>query len=68
MGLAAADENKIFDPFYTTKPQGTGMGLTISRSIVLAHGGHLWATANSGHGSTFQFTLPAIAREESRAS
>ncbi len=50
---------RIFEPFYTTKLQGTGMGLAISRSIIEAHGGRLWAEANPSHGATFQYTLPA---------
>jgi PAS domain S-box-containing protein len=58
VGIPADKINQIFDTFFTTKPQGTGMGLAISRSIVESHGGRLWATANSGRGSTFQFTLP----------
>ena len=58
-GLPPDQANKIFDAFFTTKPQGTGMGLSISRSIVESHGGRLWATANSGRGATFQFTLPS---------
>jgi PAS domain S-box-containing protein len=58
VGIPADKIDQIFDTFFTTKPQGTGMGLAISRSIVESHGGRLWATSNSGGGSTFQFTLP----------
>jgi len=50
---------RIFEPFYTTKPQGIGMGLAISRSIIEAHGGRLWPEPNLPHGATFQCTLPA---------
>jgi C4-dicarboxylate-specific signal transduction histidine kinase len=57
-GLAPEQRDRIFDAFYTTKPRGMGMGLAISRSIVDAHGGRLWATANADGGETFQFTLP----------
>jgi PAS domain S-box-containing protein len=57
-GLDPSALNRLFDAFYTTKPQGLGMGLPISRSIVEAHGGLLWATANVPRGAVFQFTLP----------
>ena len=59
VGLPAESSEQIFDPFHTTKPQGTGMGLTITRSIVESYGGRVWATANQGAGATFHFTLPA---------
>jgi C4-dicarboxylate-specific signal transduction histidine kinase len=58
-GLQPEQADQIFNAFFTTKPQGTGMGLPISRSIVESHGGRLWATAHSGRGATFQFTLPS---------
>jgi signal transduction histidine kinase len=57
-GLPADQPDQIFDAFFTTKPQGTGMGLPISRSIVESHGGRLWATPNGARGATFRFTLP----------
>ncbi|MEA2660283.1 MAG: hypothetical protein QOF64_3141, partial [Candidatus Binatota bacterium] len=57
IGIERANLGKIFDAFYTTKPQGMGMGLAISRSIVENHGGRLWAVPNDGPGATFQFTL-----------
>ena len=57
MGIAPEDLEKIFDAFYTTKSQGMGMGLAISRSIIENHGGRLWAAPNEGPGVTFHFTL-----------
>ena len=59
VGLPPERADKIFDAFFTTKPQGTGMGLRISRSIIESHGGRLWAIANSECGATFQLTLPS---------
>jgi PAS domain S-box-containing protein len=57
-GLDPSAATKIFDPFYTTKSSGMGMGLSICRSIVQAHGGRLWASAKTGPGAAFHFTLP----------
>ncbi|MET0680205.1 MAG: PAS domain S-box protein [Burkholderiales bacterium] len=65
-GLAGTDLEKVFEPFYTTKPEGIGIGLALSRSIADAHGGRLWATANAGPGATFRLTLP-IAHERANA-
>src|ERR1700751_571608 len=59
VGLPAENRDEIFNAFFTTKPEGSGMGLAISRSIVESHGGRLWATPNDGRGATFQLTLPA---------
>ena len=58
VGLPTEKMEQIFSAFFTTKSQGSGMGLAISRSIVESHGGRLWATANDGRGATFHFTLP----------
>jgi PAS domain S-box-containing protein len=65
VGLPAEKMDQIFSAFFTTKPQGSGMGLAISRSIVESHGGQLWASANSGGGATFNFTLPIQVTESS---
>jgi len=58
VGLPSENPDQIYTAFFSTKPEGSGMGLTISRSIVEAHGGRLWATANEGRGATFHFTVP----------
>jgi signal transduction histidine kinase len=59
VGFEGASLDQLFEPLYTTKPDGLDMGLSISQSIIVAHGGHLWATPNARHGATFQFVLPA---------
>jgi signal transduction histidine kinase len=59
MGLPPQQAEEVFNAYFTTKDNGTGMGLPISRSIIESHGGRLWAAGASGRGATFQFTLPA---------
>jgi PAS domain S-box-containing protein len=63
VGLPAGRADQIFNAFFTTKPQGSGMGLAISRSIVESHGGRLWATSHDGRGATFHFNLPTASTE-----
>ena len=58
VGLDPQSVEQVFEAFYTTKPDGMGMGLAICRSIIEAHGGELWATANEPRGAVFQFALP----------
>ena len=65
VGLDAANPEQLFDAFFTTKPDGMGMGLAISRTIIESHGGRLWAEPNSPQGAVFQFTLPAHGERES---
>jgi len=62
-GLDSGSLEHFFDAFFTTKPEGMGMGLAICRSIIEAHGGKLWASSNSPRGAVFQFTLPAGAKK-----
>ena len=59
VGLDRQSLDKLFDAFYTTKPGGMGIGLSVSRSIIESHHGRLWAEPNDGPGATFAFTLPA---------
>jgi signal transduction histidine kinase len=63
VGLPPERAEQIFKAFFTTKDNGTGMGLPISRSIIESHGGRLWVASNSARGATFQFTLPATVTE-----
>lgn len=68
VGLPAENADRVFDAFFTTKAQGTGMGLSICRKIIESHGGRLWACANAGRGATFHFTLPSSASKSSTAA
>jgi hypothetical protein len=68
IGLPPERMGKVFEAFFTTKPQGTGMGLSISRSIIESHGGRLWATRNPDRGTTFHFTLPLEVKVYSTAT
>jgi signal transduction histidine kinase len=61
VGISAENADRLFNAFFTTKSGGMGMGLSICRSIMEAHGGRLWATASMPHGATFQFALPVRA-------
>jgi signal transduction histidine kinase len=58
VGISAENADRLFGAFFTTKPSGMGMGLSIARSIVEGHGGRLWAEANLPQGAAFHFTLP----------
>jgi signal transduction histidine kinase len=62
-GLPLGENGQIFDAFFTTKPQGSGMGLAISKSIIESHDGRIWADCGGGRGATFHFTLPAVPAE-----
>lgn len=64
VGFKGQDADRLFEPFHTTKAEGMGMGLAISRSIIEAHGGKIWARENPDRGTTFQFTLPVISEDK----
>ena len=66
-GISQSVARQMFEPFVTTKADGRGMGLSICRSILEAHGGRLWATAKDGPGTMFHFTLPRYHEEASNA-
>jgi signal transduction histidine kinase/FixJ family two-component response regulator len=68
VGLSNDEDSRIFEAFFTTKPRGTGMGLSISRRIIASHGGQLWKSPGVGRGATFQFTLPVAATASMAAS
>ena len=61
VGVTPQELERLFDAFYTTKIDGMGMGLSVSRSIIECHGGLLWATPNDGPGATFSFSIPTDA-------
>jgi two-component system sensor kinase FixL len=64
MGLLAGDAEKLFRPFFTTKSEGFGMGLSICRSIILRHHGHIWAENNTDRGATLYFSLPVLSEDQ----
>ena len=66
-GLREGTQQQVFEPFYTTKPSGVGMGLAISKSIIEAHGGRIWATDNATAGATFHFLLPLASRRSTQS-
>ena len=63
-GIGTEVASQLFQPFVTTKPQGMGVGLSISRTIVEAHGGQIWTEPNAGGGAVFKFTLRAVTKED----
>ena len=68
VGFDSDQADRIFEPFFTTKPKGIGMGLSISRSIIEAHGGRLWAAPGPVQGAVFQFNLPKADTPDERAA
>ena len=67
-GIDPAVANRLFEPFVTTKSEGMGLGLLVTRSIVEGHGGRIWSTPNPDRGATFTFTLPVAERKRASAS
>jgi two-component system, LuxR family, sensor kinase FixL len=67
-GIDPAVATRLFEPFVTTKSDGMGLGLLVTRSIVESHGGEIWATPNTGRGATFTFTLPVAERKRAIVS
>jgi two-component system sensor kinase FixL len=65
-GISPEISDQLFRPFVTTKPQGMGVGLSISRTIIESHGGRIWIEANPGGGTVFRFTLRAVTEEDAR--
>jgi signal transduction histidine kinase len=68
VGLEPQSMDRLFEPFYSTKSEGMGIGLAVSRSIVESHHGRLWAAANEGPGATFSFSVPGGLREGTTAA